>query len=276
MELHFHILAEETVRRAGLLAEHGLSVYLEFRGKRFLFDTGQMWALQWNAARLHLDLSSLDFIVLSHGHYDHTGGLEKVLQTCRRKCPIFAHPDIFQKKVHRKQAEERFIGMPLSQERYESLGADFHLGTKWREIESGLFLTGEIPRKTNFETVESEFAVQTEGKLVPDPIRDDQALVLETSKGPVVFLGCGHSGLVNTLQAVQHELGLDYFYAVIGGFHLVQASETRIRRTVSELKKISFRYISPMHCTGFRARTAIFRAFPKQFLDLHVGNECEF
>ncbi len=276
MELTIQILAEETVRRAGLLAEHGLAFWVEFQSRRFLFDTGQLLALKWNGERLGVNLAVLDFVALSHGHYDHTGGLEAVLKACSKLCPVFAHPDIFQKKFHKKGETRRFIGIPRTREAYETLGAKFQIESGWQELAPGVYLTGEIPRKTDFETIEPGFEVQADTGFVPDAIWDDQALVLKTSKGAVVLLGCGHAGVVNTLQAIREHLHLEYFYAILGGFHLVNASEERIHRTVEALREFSFYWISPLHCTGFRARAEIFRAFPEQFVDLHTGDNLAF
>ncbi len=276
MELRLEILVEETARRTGLLAEHGLSFYVEFGGKRFLFDTGQLFALQWNAERLNVDFSSLDFVALSHGHYDHTGGLEAVLKTRGNPLPVFAHPDVFRERFHRKPDGLHAIGIPKSRQAYEALGAIFHLNSGWSELAPGIHLTGEISRKTAFESGEPDLVLQTENGLQPDPIHDDQALVLETSKGAVLLLGCGHSGFVNTLKAVQQRLHLDYFYRILGGFHLTAAPEERIRKTVEALGQFSFHTISPMHCTGFRARAALWRAFPEQFEDLHTGDLIQF
>ncbi len=270
-EMVIKILVEETVRRANLLAEHGISVFVEFAGKQFLFDTGQMTALTWNAPRLGVDLKAIDAVILSHGHYDHTGGLLELLKQ-RGAVPIFGHPDIFLRRFHVTENGPRDVGNPWDRETLERAGAQFHLNRKFTEIFPNVFTTGEIPRENDFETIERGFQIQKEGRFVHDDIGDDQALVLNTKKGLVVIFGCGHSGLANTLVAISKFFGTKTVYAILGGFHLVQASEQRIQKTIEALREFSFEIISPMHCTGFPASAEIYRAFPVQFRDWHVGD----
>ncbi|NOY78805.1 MAG: MBL fold metallo-hydrolase [Calditrichaeota bacterium] len=274
-EARIKILVEETVRRAHLIAEHGLSILIEFRGQKILFDTGQFKALFWNAPQLGVDLKKLDAVVLSHGHYDHTGGLAELIDQ-RGAVPVFAHPDVFQKRFHVTETSSREIGMPWNRDTLEAKGARFHLNRNLTEIFPDVFTTGEIPRENDFEIIEKGFQIQKGAGFSRDAIRDDQALVLKTQKGLVVILGCGHSGVVNTLSAVGRAFGTTRFYAILGGFHLVRASEHRIHQTIGALRELSFDIISPMHCTGFRARAELYKAFPEKFRDWHVGDTGSF
>jgi len=127
----------------GILGEHGLSMLLEVRGKRILFDTGAGLTLVQNARALNIDLTRVDAVVLSHGHYDHSGGLKDLLQLTG-SIPVYAHPNIFGDKYHlRKGKEPRQIGLPWSREDLEDFGAHFHLGRAPQEISEGVMLTGE-------------------------------------------------------------------------------------------------------------------------------------
>ena len=270
-ELSLKILVEETVRRANLLAEHGISIWIEFRGQHFLFDTGQLMALRWNAPRLEINLEEIDAVILSHGHYDHTGGLADFLRE-RGEVPVYAHPDIFVKRFHVTGGLKRDVGIQWEKGTLESMGAKFHFQKTFTEIFPDVFLTGEIPRKNDFETIESGFQIQTGEALTPDMIWDDQALVLNTAKGLVVIFGCGHSGLVNTLTYIGKIFNKKHFHLIMGGLHLINASEIRIKKTIEALEAFSFDHIAPLHCTGFRASAEIFKAFPKKYRDWHVAD----
>ncbi|NLX90000.1 MAG: MBL fold metallo-hydrolase [Firmicutes bacterium] len=265
------ILCENSVPypASGVLGEHGLAMLLETDTKRILFDTGGGMTLLQNAKVLNVDLKNLDALVLSHGHYDHTGGLKALLQNYGGCLDIYAHPDIFEAKYHLIEGKEpKKIGLPWTKEELEDLGACFHLAREPRKLSGGVLLTGEIPRREKEEegTIKELCRQNPDGSLVPDPFFDDQAIIVESPEGMIVLLGCTHSGLINTLKYAAELTENEKIRACIGGTHLVAASKERLGYTLKELEKFNVQQIAPCHCTGFHAAFIFYQFFKERFI----------
>jgi 7,8-dihydropterin-6-yl-methyl-4-(beta-D-ribofuranosyl)aminobenzene 5'-phosphate synthase len=259
----------------GVLGEHGLAMLLEIRGKKILFDTGAGLTLLPNARALNIDLTRIDAVVLSHGHYDHCGGLKDLLQLTG-PAPVYAHPAIFQDKYDiRKGKEPRQIGLPWTREYLEDLGAQFFLGRTPREIIEGVILTGEIPRVESQEKEKSgELNLcykKPDGSFAEDPFDDDQAIIIESSAGTIVLLGCAHAGLINTLRYASDLTGKSQIYAFLGGTHLVNTSIDRLNYTVNALNTLQLQKLAPCHCTGLKANFTLFQAYKESFLPNSAG-----
>ncbi len=247
---------------------------LETRGKRILFDTGAGSTLAGNAADLGLDLTKLDAVVLSHGHYDHTSGLKWIIGVqVPATLDVYGHPDLLSEKyASRKGGSPRYIGVPWKCAEMEALGARFYLERGPVNLGEGIMTTGEIPRLPCAEKIESPFLVKKEGRFTEDRLFDDQALVVESSAGVVVLLGCAHAGLIKTLQHVLSLTGEKRIYAVLGGTHLVNASKESLQSTVAALRHFELELIAPCHCSGFRAIAALHHAFGERCLDHQAGS----
>lgn len=261
------VLVDNAAWRPDLQAEHGLSLWIEYGGKRILWDTGQGWVLFANARSLGVDLAQVDIIALSHGHYDHTGGLPSVLPFAP-DAEVWMHPLAAVARFSRKETVHP-VGMPP--QAVESLQSrPVHWIKTWTSVHEGVFLTGAIPRNSPYEDTGGAFFLDADCRI-PDTLPDDQALVAQCSKGLIVILGCAHSGVVNTLDYVHQKMSGQPVYAVIGGMHLSKASQVRLDYTVQALKKYDVQIVLPMHCTGEEAMCYLRTALPDRVIQLSDG-----
>jgi 7,8-dihydropterin-6-yl-methyl-4-(beta-D-ribofuranosyl)aminobenzene 5'-phosphate synthase len=270
------ILCENSVGPlSGTLGEHGFSALIEpSHGDPLLFDTGQGLTLLHNARRMNRDLSLVRRVVLSHGHYDHAGGLMLLLVECGPKL-VYSHPSVFRSRFRVKDTGDcNPIGIPQSREELEGAGASFDLSKEYRAIAPGIFLTGEVPHVTDFETGDQGLYCDCTGQEL-DNTPDDQSLLLETEKGLVLVLGCCHAGLVNTLEHVACMTGRRDIFAVIGGTHLGFCSQEQIAKTVAALRTLGIKKLAASHCTGFAASARLSRELPKEFQMAMVGYTLE-
>ncbi|MBN1554090.1 MAG: MBL fold metallo-hydrolase [Phycisphaerae bacterium] len=268
------VLVENSAGRRGLLSEHGLSFWVELGEKKILFDTGQGKVLRENAAVLGIPLERTDAVVLSHGHYDHTGGLADVLHRARG-IPVYAHRAAFGPKYARNfDGTSRDIGMPFMDEEGIREHNELVFVDGPVEVMEGLRLTGPVPRETDFEDTGGAF--YTDPRCTqPDELPDDQAAYLETPAGTFVLLGCAHAGVVNTLRYIRTLTDNRPIHTVIGGTHLVNAGPERMDRTVEELRTLDVRRLLPCHCTGFQAASRLLNEFPAQYMVCPTGTILE-
>jgi len=270
------VLVENTANGPGLLAEHGLSYWIETNGRHILLDTGQGGVLAGNAYRLGIVLREIDALILSHGHYDHTGGVAEALKT-DRPVTVYAHPAAFsQKFIRNSDGTAREIAMLyLSDKAIRDSRNRLIATTQPTTVLDGLTATGPVPRLTDFEDTGGAFFLD-KACTQPDPLEDDQSVFFDTNEGTVVLLGCAHSGVINTLRYIRQLTDNRPIRAVIGGMHLIGASPHRIERTIEELQRIGVERLAPAHCTGMPATVALWNAFPGRCQSCPVGTRFEF
>lgn len=244
----------------GLATEHGFAGWIETEGLRIMFDTGQGPAFALNTAALDIDLSSADLLVLSHGHFDHSGGLPLLIEQ-NPSLQVMLHPAGINERFSIHGGLARSIAMPAASR--AALEALPEKRLRWLEgpveLAENVGLTGPIPRNTDFEDTGGPFFLDPEGREV-DLIEDDLALWIRTEKGLVIVVGCSHAGLINTLHHTRAISGEDRIHAVIGGFHLLAASRSRLTRTIEALRALDVDQLIPCHCTGQNAVAALSRA----------------
>lgn len=256
--------------QSGLKHEHGLAIFIEYNGKRILFDNGQDHeALFYNAEQLKIPLTNLDFIILSHGHYDHSGNLDTLLKQ-NPNAIFYAHPDCLQTRysLHPNKAprtisvkKNNLIALsehPTSQK---------HFITDVTEVTPGMWLTGQIPRISDKEDTGGPFYLDKE-KIQADLLHDDMSLWLETEEGIAIICGCCHSGLINTLTHIKKQVPTaTKIKLLLGGLHLVNANEDRIDATIDYLNQQHITNIYPAHCTGDHAMTLL----QQHCQNVHIG-----
>ena len=272
MAVRITTLSENTAQ-LGFLGEWGLSILVETESAKVLLDTGLSTSAVYNANLMGIDFSTIDTIVLSHAHGDHTGGLRDVLRRVRKQVQVIAHPDIWIPKYVVYGEMSRYAGIPYMKEDLKSLGASFHLTKKPFKISDDITTTGEIEMATDYETIDDRLCVKKGNKMIQDPLADDLALIVKTVEGLVLITGCAHRGIINTVRHVQKLTKGEYIHTIIGGTHLMVASPERIEKTASELKELGLQRLGVSHCTGFAASAVLAREFGDVFFLNNAGSQ---
>jgi 7,8-dihydropterin-6-yl-methyl-4-(beta-D-ribofuranosyl)aminobenzene 5'-phosphate synthase len=245
------------------IAEPGFSLFLEAEGARILFDCGYSGVFLSNAARMQIDLWDLNYIVLSHGHLDHAGGLHEYLRmrdsALRGKIPyriptLVAHPWCFYSRTN--ESGQNFTSS-LNEERVAS-SLPLKLSERPIFLTKHLVFLGEVPRIHAFEEVSTGRRIRLpDGTVIEDRLRDDTALAYCTDTGLVILTGCAHSGICNIISHAQEITGEDRIRDIVGGLHLIRPSVERMEKTVAFLRKTGIERMHPCHCTSFAARCTL-------------------
>jgi 7,8-dihydropterin-6-yl-methyl-4-(beta-D-ribofuranosyl)aminobenzene 5'-phosphate synthase len=256
--------------------EHGLSFLIETGEARVLFDTGAGGkVLLHNMEALGVDPGRLTALALSHGHYDHTGGLPDLLVHLPSHLPLYANPDLFRERFSRRKSELKSVGISLTREELAARIA-LHLSAEPTEIAPGIWTTGEITDRPEPEGASERHFVRGDGGFIRDSYRDDLSLVLEAEAGLVVVCGCCHAGLLNTLAHVRRRFGQEII-VVTGGAHLLDMDAKGLAHIVTVLRET---YNSPRlylnHCTGGKAIESLRRAFGERVTPCLAGTTLTF
>jgi 7,8-dihydropterin-6-yl-methyl-4-(beta-D-ribofuranosyl)aminobenzene 5'-phosphate synthase len=273
------VLCENTVGNRFGIGEHGFSAYVELPEETLLFDTGGGKSIVPNALTFGKDLGAVSKILISHGHHDHTGGLPEVLGLLRG-VEVWGHPEIFVERISQQTiggtVYRRFVGIPHRRRNLELLGAQFQLDRSFRRVAHGAFLTGEVPRSTSFERGDPQLFIPEGDDFVPDPLLDDQSLVIHTEQGLVVVFGCAHAGMINTLRYAREKTGEERILAVLGGTHVGFLSQEQLEFSLEELKGMKPQMVAVSHCTGMKAACRLMQEFGERFTFANVGSGFEF
>lgn len=260
----------------GLVAEHGFSALIERDSTRVLFDTGQGPALIHNSRILGISLAPVTLVVLSHGHYDHTGGM---LHVAKLNCSfrVVVHPDALGPRFAKNSDEGamRSIGVPYSKSDLEAVGVNFEFITDFKEVLPGFWFTGQIPQ-IHEERLDRRLYTMRNNHIVPDPVKDEASLVVHTNSGWILLLGCAHPGLRNILEYASQILGIGQFHAIIGGTHLGMLETQKTSEAIEAFDRFAVQCIATAHCTGANANAAIKSHFGQRFSEVFAGAVFEF
>ena len=279
MRVKLTTLCDNLSGNINFTAGWGLSILVECGKEVVLWDAGPSGIAAENALRNGISPGRITCAAVSHGHVDHTGGLHDFLRLIRKEIDVYLHPGAFEEKyVQRPDSGARmnYIGMPHRREALEDLGAVFLERKEPVWISDDIVLTGEVPMKNDFESIDDNLFVKHGDEFAPDRFADDQALVVKTEQGLVVVLGCAHRGMVNTMDYARELTGVEKIRAVVGGTHLVRADQHRIGRTISALEKSGLEQIGVSHCTGMPAAMAFAAHFGDRFFFNFAGKVTEF
>lgn len=297
-------LVENVVYKSGLSAEHGLSLYIEHGGHRILFDTGQSDRFLRNAEALGIDIASVEALVISHGHYDHAGGLEAFCRA-NSSAKIYVKEGFFDPKYNK---DEKFIGIPYQRALFEGR---LQKANSAREIFPGVHILTEIPLVHEWDTHFTNLFVRRGGDLELDQFSDEQFLVFAEGEALVVISGCSHRGITNILSAAAEafpfgaargevagpavgktasEAGTDFvstrldktearrrplFKLVLGGFHLSGADVATADRMIHTLDEFNIERLGCCHCTGVEHYARIKATFGERAFYGWTGTELE-
>lgn len=232
-----------------LKAEHGLSMWVETSGARFLFDCGAGSATPENARRLGINLKSADFTVCTHSHYDHAAGYRDIAEGGGGGKILYTGPSFFEKKYAFDGTKYTNLSAGFDEDFLRERGVEHRICSGVTELSRGCWLIGRFARTHSFEAVPPRF-VKGEAPFVrADDFSDEICLALETAKGLVVLVGCSHPGILNMIETVHSALNKP-IYAVFGGTHLAEADLPRIQATISALKAMGMSILGFSHCSG--------------------------
>ncbi len=299
-DLTIKTLIDNTASISNIMAEWGLSIYLNLPGLNILFDTGagNHGVLLHNMRVMGVNPKDIDYVVLSHGHQDHTGGLreffqEHFYQTEGKELEVICHPQAMAPQYTRGTGS---FGCPFTEEELARFGVQFTFNRKPVWLNEGVVISGEIPMVNDFETIgegffrempaagkeiavlEEELRFPRQGKKFKKDkeIIDDQAIFIKTNLGLIIILGCAHRGMINTVRHGQNITGMEDVYLVIGGTHLYGASTDRMAATVREIKEIGIEKVGVSHCTGLTSACVLAGHLGTTFFNNNAGSIITF
>lgn len=240
------LIENSATENSPLIAEHGLSFFVETRQKKFVFDCGHTGAAFDNAKILGVDLSKIKIAALSHSHYDHAGGFPKILDFAPIET-IFTGENFWQEKFSRTDDGFKYRGCGFDENFLTAHGIEQKICRDVVEIDSDSWLVGNFKRRYDFETIPTKFV--RGDKKIPDDFSDEIVLILREGDGLAIVTACAHCGILNIVADIREKFSLP-IVSVIGGLHLTGANRERISKTLAELKNFGVKKILPCHCSG--------------------------
>ncbi len=272
MNVKITTLIENSVdNNCELIPEHGLSFFIESKEANILFDTGQTGKFIKNAKKMDINLSNTNYVVLSHAHYDHTGGLRKFVNTYGNEFDLYISTYFFDEKYSYEDNKYIYKSNNFDKEYLNRNNIKTNIvEDSLTQITPNIYLVTNFTRRMKFEKMNKKFNIKKEGEYILDKFNDEVAVVIDSKKGLVVLVGCSHPGIVNILNTIHKRLNKN-IYGVLGGTHLIEGDNERIEKTIRFLKKMDIKLIGTSHCTGQYAMNKIKKEFGTRFFNNHTG-----
>lgn len=271
------LVENELGKRTDLQKEHGISLYIEANGKKILFDTGQCEKFIRNAKKLNIDLKELDYVILTHGHYDHSGGFVNLIKQINPDIELFIGQDFFNKKYNlRYNGEYAYVGNRFDQEflKDNSIVTNY-VDKDLTHITDDILIITNIDRDEEFENINKAMYISKDGGYEKDMFLDEISLAVKTDKGLIVLVGCSHAGIVNILETTRQRTGMN-IHAVVGGTHLIREDDEKINKVIDYFKENDIKVIGACHCTGLQGTTMLRQQLEENFIENNTGDILKF
>lgn len=256
-----------------LLSEHGLSIYIEVDEMKILFDTGKSGDFINNAEKLNVDLSNIDYLLLSHGHYDHSGGFKILVDRIGSPFKIIVGDGFFNEKYKLMDNNTyRYNGNPFDEDYINKNNISVsYVKEDVFYINENIMIFSNFKRNNDFEIQNKFFRIKKNEEFILDNFSDEIVLAVKKNEGLMIILGCSHVGVVNILETIMKRTGMP-IYGIIGGSHLVEADEERVSETIEFFKENNIKIIAMSHCTGEIAIEKLKNEFKDKFVYNNTGN----
>lgn len=260
-----------------LYSEHGISLYIEIDGKNILFDTGASGNFIDNAKELNINLKNLDYVILSHGHYDHSGGFKRLIEEINPDVKVFIGGEFFNKKYSlRPNGEYDSTGSPFDENFLKKNNISFqYIQSDVTNIVKDIMIFTNFKRDEEFENTNENMYVIKDDEYKKDMFKDEISLGIKTNKGLVVLVGCSHAGIVNILDSIDQRVDTS-IHAVVGGTHLIKEDDEKINKIIDYLKDKDIKVIGACHCTGKQGETMLSQQLEDNFIKNSTGDVLNF
>lgn len=259
--------------REELYTEYGLSMYIEVDGKNILFDTGQSGDFIDNARDLGVNLKDLDYIIISHGHYDHSGGFIRLIKEINPNIKLYLGDGFFNKKYNLNEyGEYDYVGNVFEEDflRENKIPTEY-IKEDMKNITENLLVFTNFNRNEDFENTNQNMYLEEDGEYKKDQFTDEISLGVKTDKGLVVLVGCSHVGIVNILNTITDRTDMK-ICALIGGTHLVNEDDEKINRIIDSFREKEIKLIGTCHCTGKQGEAMIIQQLSDRFVKNNTGD----